>query len=257
MPVFFMPVIKDSLFVKTIFKLQHDQKTPIMALSLAGTITDFYLQLQPPVNLPHNIEILFPQKQEEVKRITKEFYKKYYSSNKKRGLIFGINPDRLGAGITGINFTAPKQLTEHCGIDHPFKQTSELSAEFIYAMIEACGGPAVFYSKWFISPICPLGFVKHGKNINYYDDAELQKAMLPFIIHNIQQVVAMGFKTNTCFCIGEDKNYKFLTSLNQQYNWFKNIIPLPHPRFIMQYKRREKEKYIQQYKLALMAVTGK
>lgn len=223
-----------------------------MPLSLADTIIDFYLNLQPPGKLPNNIEILFPQKQEEVKTITREFYKKYYSSKKKRGLIFGINPGRFGAGITGINFTAPKQLTDYCGIDHPFKQTSELSAEFIYEMIDAYGGPVKFYNEWFISPVSPLGFVKDGKNINYYDDNELLKTMMPFIIHNIEQVVAMGFKTGTCFCIGEDKNYKFLSSLNKKYNWFKNIIPLPHPRFIMQYKRKEKEKYIQQYKSALM-----
>jgi len=118
-------------------------------------------------------------------------------------------------------------------------------------MIEAFGGPAKFYNEWFISPVSPLGFVKDGKNINYYDDKDLVKAVLPFIIDNIEQVIAMGFKTNTCFCIGGDKNFTFLSSLNQKHNWFKNIIPLPHPRFIMQYKRKEKEKYIQQYILAL------
>lgn len=221
-----------------------------MSLSLADKIIHFNLNLQPPA-LPGNIGLLFPQQQEEVKKIIREFYTKYYGSSKKRGLIFGINPGRFGAGITGINFTAPKQLTDYCSIQHPFKQTSELSAEFIYAMIEAYGGAAAFYGDWFISPVSPLGFVKNGKNINYYDDKDLLKTVLPFIIDNIQQVVAMGFKTGTCFCIGGDKNYSFLSSLNEKHQWFNNIVPLPHPRFIMQYRRKEKEQYIQQYISAL------
>lgn len=218
---------------------------------LAKRIIDFYLNLQPAVQLPNDIEILFPHQQQQVKEIIKTFYGKYYSSNKKRRLIFGINPGRFGAGITGINFTAPKQLTENCHIPHSFKPSSELSAEFIYDMIGAYGGTEAFYNDWFITPVCQLGFVKHGKNINYYDDKDLVRTVLPFIIENINAVLSMGFDQEHCYCIGEDKNYKFLSSLNEKYNWFKKITALPHPRFIMQYRRKEKEKYIQQYIMAL------
>jgi len=222
-----------------------------MALSLADKIISFYCNMQPPGPLPHSIELLFPHQHDDVKSIINTFYTKYYSSNKKRGLVFGINPGRFGAGITGINFTAPKQLKEKCGILHPFKQSSELSAEFIYDMIAAFGGPPKFYSDWYITPVCPLGFVKDGKNINYYDDKDLIEAVSPFITSSIAAQIAMGFDTNTCYCIGEGKNFTFLSALNAEYKWFKKIIALPHPRFIMQYKRKEKEKYICQYLAAL------
>ncbi len=216
-------------------------------MSAADKIIKFYNNLQPPKNLPGGIEVLFPQEHAGVKKIIKTFYSKYYSSNKKRGLLFGINPGRFGAGITGINFTAPKQLTEYCNIENRFKQSSELSAEFIYEMIAAYGGPSKFYGNWYIAPVCPLGFVKDGKNINYYDDKDLIKTVSPFIISSIVAQLEIGFATNTCYCIGEGKNYKFLSGLNEKYKWFKKITPLPHPRFIMQYKRKEKEKYIRQY----------
>ena len=119
----------------------------------------FYKQLQPPVNLPKGIEVLFPQKDPQVIEIIETFFKKYFNDGNPRRLMLGINPGRYGAGITGVNFTAPKQLKENCGIDHHFKTSSELSAEFIYEMITAYGGVKKFYRNWFIGSVCPLGFV--------------------------------------------------------------------------------------------------
>ena len=219
--------------------------------SLAENLIPFYKKLQPPNNLPKGIDVLFPQKKQEVLEIVSVFLKKYYSSQSSRRLILGINPGRFGAGITGINFTAPKQLTENCKIDHPFKNSSELSAEFIYEVIERYGGSKKFYTDWFIGAVCPLGFIKDGKNINYYDDKKLQKAVTPFIINAIDQQLSFGLKTDYCICIGGEKNYKFLSALNEEQKWFKEIIPLPHPRFILQYRRRYMEDYIQQYLSAL------
>jgi hypothetical protein len=87
-------------------------------------------------------------------------------------------------------------------------------------------------------------------NLNYYDDKNLQEAITPFIISSIQKQIAMGFKTDFCICIGGDKNLKFLSAINEEHKFFNEIVPLPHPRFIMQYRRKQKEKYIQQYLLA-------
>jgi len=161
--------------------------------------------------------------------------------------MLGINPGRFGAGITGINFTAPKQLKENCGIDHSWKNKTELSAEFIYEMINAYGGPASFYNDYFIGAVSPLGFMKGGKNINYYDDKQLQQSVTPFITSTLQQQLSMGFDAAICFCIGGEKNYRFLSALNEQYNFFQQIVPLPHPRFIMQYRRKKKQEYIEEW----------
>ena len=218
---------------------------------LAKKLIDFYQSLRPPGNLPRDIEILFPQKDPQVIELIKKFFEKYFNDTRPRRLMLGINPGRYGAGITGVNFTAPRQLKENCGIDHHLDLTSELSAEFIYDMIGEYGGVKKFYTNWFIGSVCPLGFVKNGKNINYYDDKKLMAAVTTFIIDCIHKQIAIGFSTDKCLCIGGEKNFKFLSGLNNEHKWFGEIVPLPHPRFILQYRRKQKDQYIHQYLSAL------
>ena len=206
-----------------------------------------YGNLKPPKNLPNDIEWLYPQKNATVMDIFGKFLHKYYNDDKPRKIFLGINPGRFGAGVTGVNFTAPKQLKEYCGIDHSFKNQSELSAEFIYEMIMAYGGANKFYSDFFIGSVCPLGFIKHGKNINYYDDKDLLKTVEPFVIKSLEQLLHLNVDRKTCFAIGGEKNFKYLNSLNERVQWVDEIIPLAHPRFIMQYRRKQKQEFISQY----------
>lgn len=213
-------------------------------------IISFYLNLQAPV-LPDGIGILYPYADAAVKKVVRSFYNKFFTDNNKRRLLLGINPGRFGAGITGINFTAPKQLKENCSIDHTFKISSELSAEFIYEVIDAYGGAEKFYSNWFLGALSPLGYTKGGKNINYYDERLLMQAVTAFIESSIAQQASFNVLKDRCLCIGEDKNYRFLSMLNEKHQWFESIVPLPHPRFVMQYRRKQKEKYILQYMEAL------
>jgi hypothetical protein len=222
-----------------------------MAYTLADRLIRFYKSLQPPKSLPKGVNVLFPQQDKEVMKAMKIFFKKFYNDNHPRRLIFGINPGRFGAGTTGINFTAPKQLKEYCGIDHSFKQQSELSAEFIYETIERYGGVNTFYQDYFISAVSPLGYIKDGVNLNYYDDKKLLETVKPFIVSSIRKQLSFGFKTDRCFCVGGAKNFEFFSALNEEYRFFKKIIPLPHPRFILQYRRKQKEIYIHQYLSAL------
>jgi hypothetical protein len=213
----------------------------------AEHLLNLYSNLKPPKKLPNDIEWLYPQKDAAVMSLFEQFLHKYYDDDNPRRIFLGINPGRFGAGVTGVNFTAPKQLKEYCGIDHEFKKQSELSAEFIYDMITAYGGVEKFYSDFFIGSASPLGFIKHGKNINYYDDKELLATVEPFIIKNLKQLLDFNVDRKICFAIGGEKNFKYLNSLNSQFKWFEKIVPLPHPRFIMQYRRKQKQLFIQQY----------
>lgn len=146
------------------------------ARTWAAHLIQFYQSLSP-IPLPHGIQWLHPQQQPEVQKIMAAFFNKFYNDQQERSILLGINPGRYGAGITAVNFTAARQLTEHCGITHSFKNSSELSAEFIYDLITAYGGPAAFYKNFFIGSVCPLGFVQNGRNLNYYDDKDLQQAI--------------------------------------------------------------------------------
>jgi len=214
-------------------------------------------------SLPKNISIMNPFKEnEEALEISSKFYKKFYDDFEKRFLILGINPGRFGAGVTGVPFTDTKRLMDECGLQFSGKSTHEPSATFIYEMINAFGGTQKFYSKFYIHSICPLGFtITNGKgkevNYNYYDSKELTDAVYDFIIENIKKQIGFGVSTDICFCFGTGKNEQFLKKINEEFYFFKKIIALEHPRYIMQYKSKSKPDYIDKYLQAFAEATDK
>jgi hypothetical protein len=54
-------------------------------------------------------------------------------------------------------------------------------------------------------------------------------------------------ETDICYCFGTGKNEKYLRSLNDEFGFFKRIVALEHPRYIMQYKSKSKQFYIDKY----------
>jgi len=221
-------------------------------MTIADKILDFYTKVHFTGQLPDKINIMNPfRESEDIRRICKLFYEKYYNDEKPRTLILGINPGRLGAGATGLPFTDTKRLNEFCGIPYEKFVTHEQSSVYVYEVIEAYGGPKEFYSKFYINSVCPLGFIKKEGakivNYNYYDSKALQEAVTGFIIENIRQQKAIAGKSDVCFCFGTGKNFQFLDKLNQKHGFFDQIVPLEHPRYIMQYKTKQKDKYISNY----------
>ncbi len=214
---------------------------------LSQQILPFLFNLRLPFTLPQGIEVLDVHKHPNVRAACTVFYEKFYQDFAARHVLLGINPGRFGGGVTGIPFTDPIRLDKFCGIENEFEKKQELSSVFMYEMIQALGGPSQFYSKLYISSISPLGYVKSGKNLNYYDDADLLKLAEPFVVDCINKQLSWGMHTNICFCIGEGENLKYLTRLNEKHGWFGKIMGLPHPRFIMQYKLKQKEAYINTY----------
>ncbi len=64
---------------------------------------------------------------------------------------------------------------------------------------------------------------------------------------SIRAQIEFGIESDVCFCFGTGKNEKFLRLINDEYGFFKKIIALEHPRFVMQYKARSKQQYIDKY----------
>jgi hypothetical protein len=214
-------------------------------------ILKFYEALKLEIKLPEGIEIINPYQSQEVIEVCKTFYSKYYNDTKGRRLILGINPGRFGAGITGIPFTDPIRLEKECGIKNSFGKRPELSSEFIYSLINSMGGPEHFYSHYFIGAVSPLGFLKDGKNFNYYDSKELTKALKPFIIKSLVDQIGCGVNSKKCYCLGQGKNFEYLSMLNDELKLFSQIVPLPHPRWVMQYRRKAKEQILDDTALLL------
>lgn len=230
-------------------------------MTFADKIIAFNKQLTYTGNpLPEGIRIMNPfQEFDQTLQIADLFYHKYYNDDQPRHIILGINPGRFGGGVTGIPFTDPKRLKTECGIDYEGKPTHEPSSVFVYEMISQFGGAAAFYKKFYINSLCPLGFtIADGKgkekNYNYYDNKELENTVIGFIIENIHKQIALGVNTDVCFCFGTGKNENFLRKLNEQHHFFKKIVALEHPRFIMQYKTASKQFYIEKYLAAFAEV---
>jgi len=216
-------------------------------MNFATNITRFLFHLQLPFKLPTGVEVLDVHNNADVKNTCTAFYNKFYSDSNERHLLLGINPGRFGGGITGIPFTDPIRLQNDCGIVNDFGKKQELSSVFIYDMINVYGGPQNFYKRFYISAVSPLGFVKDGRNLNYYDDTLLLKIIEPFVTDCLEKQLAFGINRDVCFCIGEGENLKYLNMLNKKYKWFSAVKALPHPRFVMQYRLKRKEEYIHQY----------
>jgi hypothetical protein len=196
--------------------------------------------------LPKGIEAMNPYQDKIAFSICEKFYKKFYSDERGRTMILGINPGRHGGGITGVPFTDPTKL-ESLGIQNDFHKKRELSADFIYQMIDTFGGPEKFYQTFYISAVSPLGFIKDEKNLNYYDVKGMPELLDKFIVDCMNLQLSWGINRKICFCLGEGENFKLLNKLNNKHLFFEKIISLPHPRFIMQYRRKRVNEFINLY----------
>ena len=214
---------------------------------LAEEILEFYFSLPKPTSLPEGIEVIYPFEDEETKRVMRLFFKKYYSDSKPRHILFGINPGRKGAGMTGVGFTDPVLMEEICGIVNSLEKTKELSASFVCEVVEAYGGPQKFYGDFLFATVLPFGLLKNGKNYNYYDDTKTLEYLKPLIYESVQKQMRFSGIKRTVATIGQGKNLAFLEKLNDDLQLFDSIEILPHPRWVMQYRRKEKERYIELY----------
>jgi hypothetical protein len=205
--------------------------------------------------LPKGIDVLDPfngENAEQVRRIVEHFHRQYYSDERPRLLMLGINPGRLGAGSTGICFTDTKRCEADLGIPVEGMRTHEPSSDFFYRAIRAAGGPKAFYDRVYVQALCPLGFTRMGPkgtpvNLNYYDDRALQEAITPVVVRWLRDLIATGLRTDVMCCIGTGKNLAQLEKLNEQHGFFERIIPLEHPRFVMQYRFKRLDEFVEKY----------
>ncbi len=207
------------------------------------------------LDLPLGYEILNPyngDQKEKVKQVTYSFYKKYYNDNHSRRLIFGSSPARKGTAVTGVPFEDAIHLQNETGIFIDEFYINKTTTTFLYDVIREYGGCEKFYYDFYLNFVCPLGIAKTNSkgnkvNCNYYEDKDLQKSLYSFIISSIKNQINFGIDTSVCYCIGSGENFKFLSKINNEYHFFDKIIPLEHPRFIMQYNSNKKNLYIEKY----------
>jgi hypothetical protein len=227
-----------------------------MSKTFADKVIDFNLHLRYSGKLPEGFQVMNPYfDNPETMEVTQQFYHKYYNDSGSRRFIMGINPGRHGAGVTGVPFTDTKRLESACGIKMQSARTHEISSVFIYEMIAEYGGAKEFYKDFYINSPFPLAIIrktKNGKwlNANYYDDPVLFETVKDFMIMSLKKHISLGLDTSDVFVLGK-KNAEFIQNLNKEAKLFGSIKILEHPRYIQQYKSKEKQQYIDKYILAL------
>lgn len=226
-----------------------------MSKSFGEKVIEFNNELHYTGKLPKGFRVMNPFiENPETIQVMSRFYHKFYNDNNSRKFIIGINPSRHGAGVTGVPFTDTKRLKNICGIEMKSARTHEVSSVFLYDMIMEYGGPEVFYGKFYINSPFPLAIVRHAKgdkwlNANYYDDPKLFEMVEDFMIQSLRDSIDLGVDTSEVYILGK-KNADFIKRLNDRAKLFDRLVPLEHPRFIQQYKSKEKQLYIDKYILA-------
>ncbi len=225
-------------------------------MTFGEQVIAFFEALQFNIPLPNGIEAMNPYRQPETMDAVRKYYTKYYSDSNPRTFIVGINPGRHGAGKTGIAFTDTVRLEERCQIEHNLQPTTELSSEYIYSVVDAMGGPEAFFSRFYLTSVSPIGFTRNGKNYNYYDSTAMLQATSSFMMANFKQQIDFGANRKMAICLGSGKNYKYLTEINELMGKpFEQIVPINHPRFVMQYRRKFLQQEVEIFSKALSNAT--
>jgi hypothetical protein len=227
-----------------------------MAATFADRVLAFHRDLALPIIRVRGVKTLDPYRNPITLQLAASFYRKYYADSNPRIFIFGINPGRFGAGMTGVPFTDPIRLQQTCGIENDLPKKQELSSVFIYKIIERWGGADSFYDAFFFAAVSPVGFVRDGKNFNYYDDTRLLRSLQPFIVASMQKQVAIGARRQVAILLGTGRNRLIFERLNQEHGFFRRVLVVEHPRFIMQYRRKRLDEYVDRYYGALTQAVG-
>jgi Domain of unknown function (DUF4918) len=210
----------------------------------------YFCNLKTPHIKSSGVGVINPYDKDDVKEIIKKFYTKYYDDDNERLFIVGINPGRFGGGLTGVAFTDPVALRENCKIENNLGDRKELSSKFVYAVARKVGGAEKFFSGVFLTALYPFAITHNGKNYNYYDERPLFDLLKNDIVENVQRQIKFGARRDFAILLGK-KNAEFFSIINEEYKFFKKIIVLEHPRYVMQYKLKKIDSYIKKYLAAI------
>ena len=146
------------------------------------------------------------------------FNRYYYGKMIPKVVLCGINPGRFGAGKTGVPFMDFAILSKL--IDGIESKESERSAQFFAKIVQKVG-PERFYRLFYVTNISWVGFMKDGRNLNFYDlPKDAQKFVYEQFLFEMEyvrpeRIIALGRNVQ--------KTIKEILAIEPDY--------LPHPNF--------------------------
>lgn len=165
------------------------------------------------------------------------FCQLFYSDAVPRVMICGTNPGRFGAGMTGIPFLDYMSLSQIIpGID---RQDSEKSASFFFQVVRRFGVD-LFFRTFYVSNFSSVGYLKDGKNLNYYD---LPPAALAIVERNFLSEVEAINPTHV-ISLGEavQRSVKKLLPASVDCS-----LRLPHPSWVTTYRVNDMGRWVARY----------
>lgn len=218
-------------------------------MTVSNEIIEFYKNFRPPNSLPAEIEIHNPFGDPKRKHLIEEFCQKYYNDNIPRTHLIGINPSRLAKTSTGINYTDGYALKNYCGIENDFSESRELTSRFFYMVVEKFGGAGKFYDSTLAWAMMPLSVTKESQYKNYYE-RDVKEHVARIVSENVAWLSALP-SNGKAVVIGIGENKRHFSELEGSPFTYGETIFLPHPRWIMQYKQDQIDKYVDEYIEAL------
>jgi hypothetical protein len=208
-------------------------------------VIEFYKNFEKPDGLPKNVVIHNPFEDAARREAIEAFYEKFFADTQVRVHILGINPSKLTSTSTGVNYTDGFALASYCGIDNQFSKSRELTSDFFYRVVQAMGGAGQFYERIFAWAMMPLSITNNGNYTNYYDLIE-NIGVEEIVRKNISWISKLP-STGKAVILGSGENMKYFQSLEGSPFGYNEVIYLPHPRWILQYNRKNIDKYLKMY----------
>lgn len=217
------------------------------ASEFGDRVAAFLTSLRFDVPLPDGFAVMDPYRNADVVDVVQQFCRRYYTGDHLRLPVWGINPGRFGAGVTGLSFTDPYALRHDLDLATTIEGRREPSAEFVYKVVQAYGGPQAYYHDVYMSALSPLGFTKGGVNINFYDHPGLQRDIVPFVVDCMRRQTEMGLRADVCVVLGTGKLKTFMETHIRPVLGYAEVAYLEHPRYVIQYRRRFMDDYVRTY----------
>src|SRR5687767_12625510 len=95
----------EAIFPERCLSMEQLNEGAARRMTFADKAYKFFTHLELKHKLPPGVEVMNPYKERTVRECFRAFLRLHFDDTRKRVLIFGINPSRFGAGITGVAFT--------------------------------------------------------------------------------------------------------------------------------------------------------
>jgi hypothetical protein len=83
--------------------------------------------------------------------------------------------------------------------------------------------------------------------LNYYELEFIRNKWKPYFIECMETQLAAGGNREKAYILGQGENYAYFKKLNDDYGFFSKLVSLPHPRWVMQYRFRQKSSFVNNY----------